>query len=529
MPRMATMASDEILEFGSFRLVVGRRELLLNDQPVPLGPRAFDVLLAMLQRFGEIVSRGSLMAEVWPKEIVEEGRLYAQVSLVRKALATSTDGKRYLITVPGRGYQFVGPVRRLCTALPSAFGHYECLGIAPLPLPNKPSIVVLPFTNLSADLEQEYFADGISEDITTALSRFYSLFVIARNSAFTYKGRSVDVSQIGRELGVRYVVEGSVRRHRSRLRISAQLVEADTRAHLWADQYDGDIGDVFELQDDITARIVGDLVPKLQKAEIDRARKKTTSNLDAYDLYLQALVSFYAWTREGNDQALSLLARSLKLDPHFVSAILIEENCWAARYAHGWSPMDDAIAQSTRCARLAVQIDPTNADALAVLARRTPSISGDYKTAIALAERAVSLNPNSAFAWRCTAYALMLSGEPHKAVEHCQHALRLSPRDPRAYDALTALALAKVQLGEDEDAISAARSALQQNPEWVGAWRVLTAALALSGRLKEARGTLRTTIGLDPTFSRASIGTRLGFSEKARDRLFKGWALAGAR
>jgi TolB-like protein/tetratricopeptide (TPR) repeat protein len=525
------MSSKEILAFGPFQLMVGRRELMLRGQPVQLGPRAFDLLLALLRREGELVTKDELLAEIWAGAVVEENNLHVQVSALRRALDKGGDDTRYLQTVPNRGYRFVAPVQRLTVDAeqqPRVSVVDIVQGSTASPLPNKPSIAVLPFTNMSGDPEQEYFADGIVEEITTALSRFSSLFVIARNSAFTYKGRAVNVKQVGRELGVRYVLEGSVRKAQRRVRITGQLIEAENGTHIWADRYDGDLDDIFALQDKVTASVLGALLPKLETAEIERAGRKPTDSLDAYDLYLRALAAFYSWTREGNDQALALLERSLELDPRFAAAAVIADNCWAARYAQGWSPIGEAIAQSTRYAQLAVRLDPENAEALAVLARRTPSINRDSEETIALAERAVSLNPNSAFAWRCTGYGLMFVGEAERAVEYFERTLRLSPRDLRAYDATSGLACALVQLGRDTEAIGLFRQAIRQNANYAPAWRGLTAALAMDGQLDEARRVFKRTMELDPVFSLDSITERLGFSEKVRQgRLFEGWRRAG--
>jgi len=500
---------------------------LLRGRAVQLGPRAFDLLAVLVRRPGDLVTKDELLAEVWPGTVVEENNLHVQASAVRRVLAEGDPDGRYMMTVPGRGYRFVAAV----THLAQNGGNAVTTDVVELAsaLRGKPSIVVLPFNNLSADPEQEYFADGVVEEITTALSRFSSLFVIARNSAFTYKGRPVDVKHVGREMGVRYVLEGSVRKAKDRVRITGQLIEAENGTHIWADRYEGGLDDIFALQDQITTSVVGALLPKLETAEIERARKKPTESLDAYDLYLRALAAFYAWTHDANDQALALLERSLRLDPRFAAAAVIADNCWAARYAQGWSPIDEAIAQSTRFATLAVQLDPDNAEALAVLARRTPSIKGDSEETIALAERAVSSNPNSAFDWRCTGYALMIIGESERAVEHFERTLRLSPRDPRAYDAVSGLALALVQLGHDTRAVELFREAIRQNPGFAPAWRGMTSALAMADQREEAERALERTM-LDPQFSLHSITKRLGFSKRVQvGRLFEGWRRAGVR
>jgi adenylate cyclase len=433
-----------------------------------------------------------------------------------------TLGREYVLTDPGRGYRFVGVVEHLQVGVAPA-------GIASVALlpPRKPSIAVLPFTNMSGDPEQEYFSDGISEDIITALARFPSLFVIARNSTFTYKGRAVDINQVGIDLGVRYVLEGSVRKADSRVRISGKLAQTGDRAQLWAERYDRNLGDIFALQDEMTANIVGALVPTLQRAEVDRARSRAPESLDAYDLYLRALAAFHAWTREGNDQALQLLDRALALDPKYTAAVILAENCWVHRFGQAWSPVPEAIAESTRLARPAFQLDPDNADALAVLARRTSTINQDYEEATALAARAVEINPNSAFAWRHGGYSFVFAGRSEEALTYFNRALRLDPRDPRAHDCLIGIALALIQLERDADAIATARKAIQLYPNYAAAWRMLTAGLTLTGRLDEAREALRRVLELDPNCTLKTLYLRFGHSETARARFYDGLRQAG--
>jgi TolB-like protein/Tfp pilus assembly protein PilF len=524
------MRDPETFVFGPFRLSADRRELSSHGVPVQLGSRAFDLLLALARRHGQLATKDELMAEVWPDTVVEDNNLKAQISALRKVLCDEPEGSRWLLTVPGRGYRFVAPVERQASAAIADETAWTrgTVGSAPaLPLPNKPSIAVLPFTNMSGEPEQDYFADGIVEDILTALSRFRSLFVIARNSSFTYKGRVVDVRQVGRELGVRYILEGSVRKADNRVRISGQLVQTETGAHVWAERYDRDFGDIFALQDEMTASIVGALVPSLQRAEIERARGKPPDSLDAYDLYLRALTAFYTWTKEGNDQALRFLGQALTLDPNFVAAVILAELCWERRFIQAWWPIADALAESTRLARLAVQLDPDNADALAVLARRTPSINQDYDEAISLAERAVALGPNSALAWEHSGWALVHAGRPERALAHFERVLRLNPRDPQAYNPLAGIALALIQLERDAEAIATARRAVQQRPNSVGGWRMLTAGLALTGQLEEARTAVRRLLDLDPTCSLTTVYLRFGHSERARARFFEGLRKAG--
>ena len=503
-------AGVEEIAFGPFRLDPRGRTLSRDGVDVALGARSLDILCMLTAARGNLVTKDELMARVWPGLAVEDNTIQVHVSALRKALGEDASGRRYILTVPGRGYRFIAEFAETGPALP-----------------DKPSIAVLPFQNMSGDPEQDYFADGIVEDIITALSRFPSLFVIARNSSFTYKGRSVDIRQVGRELGVRYVLEGSVRKSGNRVRISGQLVQAETGMHAWAEHYDGDLTDIFALQDQMTASVVGALVPSLQWAEVERARKNPPTNLDAYDLYLHALALRSTLTREGVDEALRLTERALVLDPNFVSAALLASQCWTLLFAEGWSPMAQAHAQSVRYARLAVRLDAHNADALAVLARRIAQAERDYEEASSLAERAMAINPNSAEVWRYSGFVFLYIGEGERAFDYFQRALRLSPRDAGAYDSLSGLALALIQLQRDQEAVAAARQALQLNPKYTTSWRAFAAALALAGRLDEAKGAAHRLLELDPTCSIATIEARYGHSQRASVRYYEGLRRAG--
>lgn len=518
-----TTLYGETFVFGPFQLSVSRREILCRGNTVQLGTRAYDLLLALVRRRGELATKDDLMSEVWPGSVVGEDNLKAQISSIRKVFSAEPDCSSYLQTVPGRGYRFLAPVEVRSDGTAVSL-------MTSLSLPDRPSIAVLPFTNMSADPEQEYFADGIAEDIITALARFPSLFVIARNSSFTYKGRAVDIRQVGRELGVRYVLEGSVRKVGKRVRITGQLIETETGSHVWADRYEDDLVDIFSVQDEMTASIVGALVPGLQRAEIERGRLRPPDSLGAYEYYLRALAAYHTWTKQGVDQALAWLDKALALDANFVAAIILAENCWGMRYTRGWSPATEAVEQSTRLARLAVQLNPDNPDALAVLARRTASINHDYSGAMRLAEQAVSDNPNSSFALRHAGWAFAFCGKPDRALTCFERALRLSPREARTHDLAgphNGIALALIQMGRDAEAVAAARTSIQQSPDSAGGWRMLTSALALLGQLDEARAALRRVLELDSSSSLATIYFRFGHSEEARARFYDGLRKAG--
>jgi adenylate cyclase len=353
-----------------------------------------------------------------------------------------------------------------------------------LALPDRPSIAALPFQNLSGDPEQEYFADGTVEDILTALSRFPRLFVISRNSSFTYKGRAVDVKQAGRELGVRYVLEGSVRKAASRVRITAQLIDVESGAHLWADRFDGGLEDIFELQDQVTERVVGAIAPKLEQAEIERASRKPTDSLDAYDCYLRAHAAIHPWTRPGNEEALRLFYRAIELDPGFAAAYGMAAWCRVQRKVGGW--MEDPareIAETARLAHRAAELGKDDAAALSAAGFALAYVVNDVTHGAAFIDRAVALNPNLAWAWLYSGWARIWLGHPDDAIEHFAHAIRLSPLDPLIADVQSATAYAHFFAGRYEEAASWAAMAIESRT----APYVSAAANALAGHLEEAR------------------------------------------
>jgi TolB-like protein len=311
--------------FGGYALDVDRRELRRGSELIRTGPQVFDLLVYLVRNRHRVVTKDEVLEVVWRGRIVSESTLTSHMNAARKAIGDSGEEQKLIRTVARKGFRFIGPVIEEPSdgGLPKQTGSRDP-GTAPpapaLTLPEKPSVAVLPFQNLSGDPEQEYFADGVVEDIITALSRMRWLFVIARNSSFTYKGQAVDVKQVGRELGVRYLVEGGVRKAANRVRITAQLIDATTAVHIWADRFDGAIEDVFELQDRMAASVVGAIAPTLEQAEIERAKRKPTGNLDAYDVFLRGMACFYQRSSEATSEALSLFCRAITLDPNFSSA-----------------------------------------------------------------------------------------------------------------------------------------------------------------------------------------------------------------
>jgi TolB-like protein/class 3 adenylate cyclase/Tfp pilus assembly protein PilF len=355
-----------------------------------------------------------------------------------------------------------------------------------LPIPDKPSIAVLPFTNLSGDPEQDYFADGMVEDIITGLSRIKWIFVIARNSSFAYKGKALDVKQVGRELGVRYVLEGSVRKSGDRVRIAGQLIDSETGTHIWADRYDRALDDIFAVQDELTITVVGVIEPTLRKTEIERARRKRPDSLDAYDLYLRALPFAYTAMPGDADKALTLLQTAIELEPDYAAAHAIIAWCHEQRYLRG-GLRAEAKHAALHHARTAIATGGDDAAALATAGFVIAVIEYDYETAIAAFDRSFALSSSSALALGFSSIVRAWKGDDATAVDHAQRAIRLSPFDPLLYLPYIGLAYAHFAAGRFEEAAAAARRATQSNPKFSMPYVLHAAALANLGRGEEAR------------------------------------------
>ena len=385
-------------------------------------------------------------------------------------------------------------------------------------LPDRPSIAVLPFHNLSGDPEQEYFADGMVEDIITALSRMRWLFVIARDSSFTYKGRTVDVKQVARELGVRYVLEGSVRKAASRVRIAGQLIDGSTGAHLWADRFEGALEDVFDLQDQMTASVVGAIAPRLEQAEIERARRKPTGSMDAYDYYLRGMASFYQRTREGNSEALRMFYRAIELDPDFALAYGMAAFCYCGRKQMSWvTDREQEIAETARLARRAVDLGKDDAAALSASGIALAFVVGDLDDGAAFIDQALALNPNLAAAWTNSGWTRIYLGESDSAIEHLARAMRLSPIDPLIGRMQAATAHAHFFAGRYDMAASWAGMALRARPDLHHALRIAAASHALAGRLEQAQQALARLRQIDPALRVSHLKDMLGPYRRPED------------
>jgi len=396
-------------------------------------------------------------------------------------------------------------------------------------LPDQPSIAVLPFQNMSGDPEQDYFADGMVEDIITALSRMRWLFVIARNSSFTYKGQAVDVKQVGRELGVRYVLEGSVRKAANRVRITGQLIDASTGTHLWADRFDGTLEDIFDLQDQMTASVVGAIAPKLEQAEIERAKQKPTESLDAYDYYLRGRANLHHWTEETISEALRLFYRAIELDPTFASAHGMAAWCYVLRKNFGWmTDRAEEIAELERLAKKAAVLGKDDAVALYTGGFALAQVDGHLEAGAALIDRALALDANLAAAWHLSGWVRILLAQPETAIDHMARAMRLNPLDPMLFGMQNGTAAAHFLAGLYDEASSWAEKALGEHPEHSPAMRMAAASHALAGRPAEAHEAMARMRRHDPGLRVSSLADHIPFRRpEDRARYVDGLRKAG--
>jgi TolB-like protein len=513
--------------FEDYCLDTNRRELRRGGVHVRLEPQVFDVLEYLIHERGRVVSKDDLIASVWGGRIVSESALTTRINAARTAIGDSGQRQRLIKTVPRKGVRFVGVAREEHEPDPAlAAAAADRRGPS---LPDKPSIAVLPFANLSGDHEQDYFTDGIVEDIITGLSRIGWLFVIARNSSFTYKGHAVDVKQVGRELGVRYILEGSVRKAESRVRIVAQLIDASTGAHLTAERFDGTLQDIFELQDEVTTSVIGAISPKLETAEIARAKRKPTESLDAYDHYLRGMAAVYQWTNPSHDEALHLFKRAIELDPDFATAYGVAARCYSWRASEGRVADKAREAQEAgRLARRAVELGKDDAVALHMAGHAIARVVGDVVTGASLIDRALLLNPNLASAWLSSGWVRVWLGEADQALERFARAMRFSPVDPQLFNMQAGTAAAHFMVGRDEDALSWVEKALADQPAFGPALRVAAASYALRGRPAEAQRMLTRVRQADPGVRLSNVQDRVVWRRPADlARLVAGLRQAG--
>jgi len=479
----------------NFSVDTDRRELRRRGELCSVEPQVFDLLEYLLRNRDRVVSRDDMLSAVWNGRIVSEATLASRINAARTAIGDNGQDQRLIKTIPRRGVRFVGILH--AQEKPANRPPEESV---PNPLsPSKPSIAVLPFTNMSDDTLQDYFADGIVEEIITALSRFSSLFVIARNSSFTYKGRAVDVKQVGRELGVRYVLEGSVRKSGQRLRITGQLIDASTGAHIWADRFDGAFEDIFDLQDQVTASVVASISPKIEQAEIQRAKLKPTESLDAYDYFLHGMSVVHKLTSQTTNEALRLFRRAIELDPGYSSAYGMAAYCYVQRKGSR-SATDSAqeIADALPLARKAVDLGRDDAVALATGGYTLAYVCGEQDIGSGHVDRALTLNPNLPTAWYADAWLRIWRGESEIALRHFGHVARLSPFEPMMAVIKASIMFAHCMLGQYDKACLLAEQVLRESPNLHMGLRFGAASFALGGRLEDARRTIARLRQRDP-------------------------------
>ncbi|TXL81724.1 CadC-family transcriptional regulator [Vineibacter terrae] len=489
-----------LFSFEDFVLDTARRELRGKAGVIAVEPQVFDLLAYLIAHRDRVVSRDDILAAVWNGRLVSESTLTTRINAARSALGDSGAAQRLIKTLPRRGLRFVGAVREQL----------------PAPAPERPAIAVLPFANMSGDPEQDYFADGMVEEITTALSRWRWLSVIARNSSFAYKGRAVDTRQVGRELGARYVLEGSVRKAADRIRISGRLVDAATGTHLWADRFEGVPQNIFDLQDHVTASVIGAIAPRMGEAEIERARRKPTQSLDAYDYFLRGMAHLHRWTRTDSEAALANLRRAIALDPGFAPAYGLAGRGYSQRKACGWvGDRRQEAAEAERLARLAADLGRDDAVALCTAGIVLAYVTGHLGDGDVLVDRALALDPYLAWAWVFGSWVRIWQGVPEAAMARAGRARQLSPSDPEVLFFIdTATAYGHFLAGRYDDAVASAQAAMRQRPDIAITLGVAAASAALGGRSGEAQQALARLRHVDPALRLGDLADQFPFGRQ---------------
>jgi len=519
--------------FGNHTLDSDRRELRRGSEAIAVEPQVFDLLVYLVENRNRVVSKDDLVASIWGGRIVSDSTLTSRINAARKAVGDSGEEQKLIRTIARKGLRFVGSVHTQSNgaepaqaAAPPADEIHESLRPA-LPLPDRPAIAVLPFVNMSGDPEQEYFSDGISEDIITALSKLRWFFVIARNSSFIYKGKAAHMKQIAEELGVGYVVEGSVRKSGDRVRITAQLNDAATGSHIWAERYDRGLADVFAVQDEITEAIVAAIEPQLYAAENFRARRKPPDSMDAWDLVMRALSHYWRVTWQDNLVAQALLEKAIAIDPNYGQALGVLATSYMFTAHMGWADMATVAPIAERAALAAILADgedPWAHHALGCVYLFTRR----FEDSLAEFELALRLNPNFSLAQGYYGLALSYWGRWEEADLAARRALRLSPRDPHSAVYCGIAAYAQFLGHNYDEAMRLAREAIRQRSDFVGAHRVLTAAAGMAGKDDIATTALQELRRAQPNISLAWIANYMPIKQDAdREHYLEGFRRAG--
>ena len=517
--------------FAGHTLDIHLRELRRGAIPVPVEPQVFDLLTYLVKNRDRVVTKDDLLGAIWGGRIVADSTLASRINAARKAVGDSGEEQKLIRTIARRGVRFIGDVelrpadaRHARESQAPDGGDYSQR--ATFSQAERRGIAVLPFVNMSGEADQDYFSDGISEDIITALSKLRWFFVIARNSSFTYKSKSVHVRQIGEELGVGYVVEGSVRKEAGRVRITVQLNDVATGSHLWAERYDRELADVFAVQDEITEAIVAAIEPQLYRAEDRRARRKPPENLDAWDLVMRALTHFWRVTREDHRQAQELLEQAIAIDPNYAQAhaVLAVSHTFGAHM--GWESAAIATPIAERAALLAVQSDDEDPWAQLALAC-AQAYRGQLEDALAAFELALHLNPNFSVALGYYGLVLSWTGRWREGGEAARRAVRLSPHDPFSAIYNGVAGFAAFVEGDYNEAIRLSREGVRQRSDFVGGHRVLAAAAGMAGDSALAAQALQDLRRAQPNISLAWVATQLPLRGEELDRFVEGLRRAG--
>jgi TolB-like protein/cytochrome c-type biogenesis protein CcmH/NrfG len=521
------------LRFCKYEIDVERRELRRARVSVHVEPQVFDLLVYLVQNRDRVVSKDDLIASVWGGRLVSDSTMTSRINAARKAVGDSGGEQKLIRTVPRKGLRFVGTVLTQADGVEAApdtgtptDGIHEPARPA-LPLPDRPAIAVLPFINMSGDPEQEYFSDGISEDIITALSKLRWFFVIARNSSFMYKGKAVHMKQVAEELGVGYVVEGSVRKGGDRVRITAQLNDVATGSHLWAERYDRGLADVFAVQDEITEAIVAAIEPQLYAAENFRAQRKPPDSLDAWDLVMRALSHYWRVTRQDNVVAQALLEKAIAIDPNYGQALGVLATSHTFSAHMGWEDMVASAPIAERAALAAIRADSEDPWAhyalgcVYLFARR-------FDDSLAEFELALRLNPNFSLAQGYYGLTLSYCGRWEEGDLAARRALRLSPRDPCSAIYYGIAAYAQFVGRNYDEAMRLSREGIRQRGDFVGAHRVLAASAGMAGHAEIATAALQELRRAQPNISLAWIASQMPIKQDAdREHYLEAFRRAG--
>jgi len=533
-----------MFSFNNFEIDLARHEMRHAGNRVHMEPQVFDLLVHLVRNRDRIVSKDELIDAVWNGRIVSEAALSSRVSAARRVLGDNGNEQTLIRTLHKRGFRFVGEVDEI-GGNDSAKAAADCCdppvtaadsgtaetspSAAPAPSADKPSIAVLPFQNMSQDPDQEYFADGLTEDIITGLSRQRWFSVIARNSTFNYKGRTEDVRDVAAQLGVRYVLEGSVRRASNRVRVTAQLIDATTGNQLWADKYDRELNDIFTLQDEVTNRVIASVAPQIVVTEAERVRRTKPQSIGAWDLVMRAVPHMWRMNAQENARAQELLRQAIQLEPGYAHAHALLGWTYVTMYnLDTRKPIGESTEQALVAGARAVMLDDGDPWAHLVLGlgharKRRPEL------AIRHLSKSVQLSPSLALGHAGLGYAFACGGQPECGLVALEVAQRLSPRDPfLAIYAPVVRYMALFALKQYEETIAVCRSTIALHPNHAGAWRLMTVSLGLLGRIDEAREALASTRALQPDLSSAHVANDTVYADpNDRARYLEGLLKAG--